>query len=205
MNNLGFLIRYVTKLAVLLVFCGSAMMSAQTTATGLDKDAQALQDFNNRIQQYMKIHHQADVRVPHIKPTHSAKKILDRRHAFAAEIIKERGEKGEGNIFTSEIDAYFDRLIHSAYQANTAGIEATLECICPVHEEGLKPNDGYPEGAELTPMPATILLHVPELPPELEYRIINKDLIIRDREANLIVDILRNAVTPPAGRKLCDD
>ena len=205
MNKARFLICFVIKLAVLLAFCGSAMVYAQTTATGLDRDAQALQDFNQRIQQYLKIHHQADVLIPHIKPTHSAKKILDRKHALAAEIIKQRATTEEGNIFTSEVDAYFDRLIHSAYQANTAGIEASLECLSPVREEQLKPNDAYPEGAAYTPMPATILLHVPELPAELEYRIVNKDLIIRDREANLIVDILRNAITPPAGRKLCDD
>lgn len=197
------LLTAATYISILLVFCAGAIVAR--SANQPDRDAQAQQEFQNRIQQYMNIHHHADTVVPHIKPTHSVQKIIDRRHAFAAEITRERRTTKEGNIFTPEIDAYFDRLIHSAYLANTPGIDASLECVNPIREERLKPNDIYPEGVEYVAMPSTILLHVPELPPELEYRIINKDLIIRDREANLIVDILRNAVTPPAGRKLCDD
>lgn len=203
MNNPGKL--FSTSLAVLLILSGFVLAGSAKSRSQSDRDAQALQDFHNRIEQYMTIHHRADGKVPHIKPTQSAQKIIDRRHAFAAEIIKERGTAKEGNIFTSEIDAYFDRLIHSAYQANTRGINATLECLNSIEEKELKPLDPYPEGAELTPMPPTILLHVPGLPPELEYRVVNKDLLLRDREANLIVDILRNAITPPLGRKLCDD
>lgn len=194
-----------TSLLVLLILFVFALAGSAKFGNQSVRDAQALQDFRTRIEQYINIHHRADVKVPHIKPTPSAQKIIDRRRAFAAEIIKQRGAAKEGNIFTPEIDAYFDRLIHSAYQANTRGINATLECLNAIDEKELKPHDPYPEGAELTPMPPTILLHVPELPPELEYRVVNKDLVLRDREANLIVDILRNAITTPPGRKLCDD
>lgn len=189
---------------LLILFISTVSANAQPLSQP-NKDAQALQEFHNRIQQYLAIHHHADTIVPHISPTHSAKKIIDRRHALAAEIAKERGAIPEGNIFTPEVDAYFDRLIRAAYRANVRGIEASLECLSLIREEKLKPNDIYPEGAGYIVMPSTILLHVPQMPPELEYRIINKDLIVRDREANLIVDILRNAIPPSSGRKLCDD
>jgi len=197
--------RNALNLAALPVFCIAGLVFVTTSYGQLDRDAQAMQDFSNKIHLYLKIHHQAEVTVPHIKPTASAKKIIDRKHALAAQINKERGNIKEGNVFTPEVAAYFERLIHSAYRQNAPGIEATLLCLSPVREDRLKPNDIYPEDAELTAMPSTILLHVPELPSELEYRIVNKDLIIRDREANLIVDIFRGAITPPPGRKLCDD
>ena len=205
MKTPSYFLRCAVIAAVLLALCVAAPFLGAKPAGRLDREAQALRDFNTRIEQYMRIHRHADVLIPHVKPTSSAKIIIDRRHALAAEIAKERGATAEGSIFNPEIEAYFNRLIHSAYQANARGIEATLECTCPVNEEMLKPNDVYPEGAEFMVMPSTILLHVPELPSELEYRIVNKDLIIRDREANLIVDILRNAITPPPGRRLCDD
>ncbi|HEY6972603.1 MAG TPA: hypothetical protein VJA94_25560 [Candidatus Angelobacter sp.] len=205
MKTPAYLLRYAAIVAVTLALCMAVPFAGAGSAGQTDRDIGALRDFNSRIEQYMTIHRRADTLVPHIQPTSSAKKIIDRRHALAAEIAKQRGATREANIFTPEIDAYFGRLIHAAYQQNARGIETTLECTCPVNEEELKPNDVYPEGAEYMVMPSTILLHVPELPPELEYRIVNKDLIIRDREANLIVDILRNAVVPPAGRKLCED
>lgn len=193
----------MTMAAVLLL--GLLPMSWGQETSGPGRDAQALQDFHNRVQEYMKIRQRAAAELPRIISTSDMQKVVDRRHRLAAEIIKLRGPIQEGNVFTPEVDAYFDRLIHSAYQANTRGIEATLECFSPVKEGNIKPNDKFPEGVEVPAMPATVLLHVPQLPAPLEYRIINKDMIIRDRGANLIVDILRNAVTPPEGRKLCEE
>jgi hypothetical protein len=37
-------------------------------------------------------------------------------------------------------------------------------------------------------------MNLPKLPPELEYRIIGKNLIIRDVDANIIVDFVPNAI-----------
>jgi len=142
MNSPGKL--FTTSLLVLLILSIFVLAGSAKSGNQSDPDAQALQNFRNRIDQYMDIHHRADAKVPHIKPTQSAQKIIDRRHAFAAEIIKERGAVKEGNIFTPEIDAYFDRLIHSAYQANTRGINATLECLNSINQEELKPNALYP-------------------------------------------------------------
>ena len=42
--------------------------------------------------------------------------------------------------------------------------------------------------------PPQVLMNLPKLPPELEYRIINKNLIIRDVDANIIVDFVPNAI-----------
>jgi hypothetical protein len=54
-------------------------------------------------------------------------------------------------------------------------------------------------------MPPTILLYVPRLPRELEYRIVNTDLIILDVEADMIVDVLRDSITLPTGSASCGD
>jgi hypothetical protein len=51
----------------------------------------------------------------------------------------------------------------------------------------------------------TMLRRLPPLPQELEYRIVNRDLIIRDREANLIVDVMRNAVATALNSADCND
>ena len=39
-----------------------------------------------------------------------------------------------------------------------------------------------------------LLRKLPDLPPELEYRIVGRHLILRDVKANLIVDVLRDVV-----------
>ena len=59
-------------------------------------------------------------------------------------------------------------------------------------------NTVYPTTLPLADVPGGALLRkLPDLPPELEYRIIGRSLILRDVKANLIVDILRDVVPIP--------
>ena len=48
--------------------------------------------------------------------------------------------------------------------------------------------------ATLPTMPAKLLLNLPTLPKELEYRIVKKDLILRDVKGDIIVDFIPNAI-----------
>lgn len=183
----------------------SVNKAAETDAS---KDARALQDFNTRIQNYMKIHREAEQKfglTAHPKAVRSAEAIIKRQHAMAEHVGSLRKRTNEGDIFTPEISAYFGRQLDAAYQANPEGISASLACVSEIVEKKLKPNDVYPESWDYNMMPPTMLLHIPRLPQELEYRIVNKDLIIRDVEGNMIVDVMRNAITTlPEGAK-CDD
>ena len=66
-------------------------------------------------------------------------------------------------------------------------------------EEGGKPvvlkvNATYPNDTPLPTTPPQLLMNLPKLPEQLEYRIIGKNLIIRDVEANIIVDFVPNAI-----------
>jgi hypothetical protein len=58
----------------------------------------------------------------------------------------------------------------------------------------LKVNAPYPEGKALPTVPASLLMNLPKLPTELDYRIVGKHLILRDTGADLIVDFMLNAV-----------
>ena len=55
-------------------------------------------------------------------------------------------------------------------------------------------NTVYPTTLPLATFPPLLLRKLPDLPPELEYRIVGRSLILRDVKANLIVDILRDVV-----------
>jgi hypothetical protein len=170
-------------------------------------DAKALQIFNDRVQSYVKVHRQVEQKfnLPHMKPTHSVTKIQQRQHGMAQHIRELRASAHDGDIFTPEVEAYFNRALASAYQANSEGILASLSCVSDVVEQKLAANDVYPETWDYNAMPPTILLHIPQLPAELDYRIVNRDLIIRDVEADVIVDVLRDVITLPTGSTVCDD
>ena len=124
---------------------------------------------------------------------------------MAQHIRELRASEHDGVIFTPEVEAYFTRALASAYQANSEGILASLACVSDVVEKKLAANDVYPETWNYNAMPSTILLYIPQLPAELDYRIVNRDLIIRDVEADVIVDVLRDVITLPTGSTVCDD
>jgi hypothetical protein len=43
-------------------------------------------------------------------------------------------------------------------------------------------------------MPPTMFMALPELPDELQYRFVGRDLVLIDLHANLVVDVLREAL-----------
>jgi hypothetical protein len=54
----------------------------------------------------------------------------------------------------------------------------------------LKVNQPYPTSIPLVTAPPRLLARLPMIPEELEYRPIDRRLLLRDRDANLIVDVL---------------
>lgn len=170
------------------------------------RDARALHLFNERVQGYVRLHHKAEdtFHLPHLKPTQSIRRIQQRQRAMAQHIRALRKNAREGDIFTPEVSAYFERSLAAAYQASPEGILANLICISQ-DDQRLRPNDIYPATWEYNPMPPTILLHLPRLPEEVEYRIVNRDLIVLDVEADMVVDMLRNSISLPTRRASCDD
>ena len=68
--------------------------------------------------------------------------------------------------------------------------------LMEVQKAHVRLNDVYPDGAPLATMPPLLLLQLPALPAELEYRFLGNALILLDVDANLIVDFIPNALWP---------
>jgi len=55
-------------------------------------------------------------------------------------------------------------------------------------------NAAYPEKQPLPTVPPDLLARLPKLPEQLEYRLVGKHMILRDIDANIIVDDMLNAI-----------
>ena len=51
-----------------------------------------------------------------------------------------------------------------------------------------------PDGAPLPTVPASLLMNLPTLPEPLQYRIVDKHLILLDEDADVIVDYALNII-----------
>jgi hypothetical protein len=164
-------------------------------------DALVLADFQKRIDAYMQIHKDVAKNAPPLKETNDPAQIKHAQEALGAGIRAARADAKPGDVLTPEVRNKFRRLMYPVV-TGTTGHEIKEELNEDVKEkdEGpptkvpLKVNAAYPEGAPLPTTPPQVLLNLPRLPEQLEYRIIDKNLIIRDVLANIIVDYLPNVI-----------
>lgn len=197
--------------AVLTLLLGSAMAGcaadaqqrqskpaqAATEQPRANKDAVVLAGFKDRIDAYMKVRGRQEKGKAQPKETEDPGEIRAAQDALAARIQAARKDAKPGDIFTPEVRELFRRLMYPEMK----GPDATetkqaikLEEGAPARAAVLKVNGRYPEAAALPTVPPNLLARLPQLPEELEYRIVNKDLILRDVNANLIVDFIPNAI-----------
>jgi len=98
-----------------------------------------------------------------------------------------------GEIFAAEYQPYFIKIVKDDFAGRSAADRKALIWELPKNMK-VDINTVYPTTLPLATFPAALLRKLPDLPPELEYRIVGRSLILRDVKANLIVDILRDVV-----------
>jgi hypothetical protein len=154
----------------------------------------ALQDFEKRIQDYMSLEKNLAKGLSATKQTTEPQAIIDRQSELAHKIRDARSKAQPGEIFTPEISKEFRRLLALAMAGqNDAHVKKSLERAEPVRLI-LHVNEAYPASVPLQSTPPSILMNLPRLPPELEYRIIGRTLTLRDSVANIVVDLMPNAL-----------
>jgi hypothetical protein len=179
----------------------SAATRQKAAEDNANPEALVLVDFQKRVDAYMAIQKAAAKDSLPIKETNNPAEIKVAQQALGAKIRAARADAKPGDILTAEIKNKFRRLMYPVVQG-TGARETKEELTEDIHEkdEGipkkvpLKVNATYPEGNPLPTTPPNVLRNLPKLPEELEYRILDKNLILRDVQANIIVDFIPNAI-----------
>jgi hypothetical protein len=172
--------------------CVAGFAQTKSDAAADQPEAKILADFGDRVRKYLQSRQNAGG-AP--KPAKEPEKLVDHRKQTAAKLRVERTDAKQGDIFTPKIAGYFRQQITATF-AGPEGpkIRASLRRAEPVRGIVLKVNSAYPATLPLQSTPPTLLLNLPRLPKELEYRIVGRDLALHDTVTNLIVDYMPNAI-----------
>ncbi len=179
---------------ILVCFVASLVLLGQPQAP-VNPEAAIQQDFQKRIGDYLKL--RKTIEGPRLKPTASVEKIEHHEKEFAHKIREARRSARHGDIFSPEISSEFRRLIALAMQGPNAGrVEKSLRSAEPEVRAKVRVevNHKYPPSVPLQSTPPTLLVNLPQLPPELEYRVVGHYLALMDSKANLILDYIPNAI-----------
>ena len=96
----------------------------------------------------------------------------------------------------------FNELLKDAFKGpGSPKVRASIKEGNPKNEKApgevepvIEVNAVYPKNAPLSTVPPSLLMKLPKLPKEIEYRFVGRTLILRDRESNLIIDYMKQAV-----------
>lgn len=167
----------------------------QARAPRVSEETRDFKVFNDRVQAYVKMQKNLEASLPTLKPTMDAAQIVEHQHALARKIADARRDARQGDIFTHEATERFRKIIRKAFRGREGRLaRQTIRPDSPSKVVVPHVNDVYPEDIPLTTTPPTLLLKLPELPPELAYRFVGHDLTLKDIKASLIVDFIPNAI-----------
>lgn len=175
-----------------IVAAALAAGSVGISATG---HRDGLQLFAAKVAAYADLHQRVDAAFPPWTPTEDVDGLFRRRAYLAAAIRAERPHARQGDIFDAVVGGDIrgiiaealsgvdvERLLHGLYE----------DCETPA---GYRPqvNARYPAWA-IHEVPIVLLTALPPLPAAIQYRFIDHDLLLWDVDADLIVDVLPDAL-----------
>jgi hypothetical protein len=174
----------------------ACLVHAQRADEHVNPDAAVLQDFQSRLKKYMELRDQLQDRSLPFKETDDPAEISAARTALAEKLRIARKGARQGEIFTPEVATKFRRLMYPELKGKEGrDTKAAIKEDAPAPAQvALKVNAAYPEKSPLPTVPPNVLINLPRLPEQLEYRIVDRHLILRDVDANLIVDFIPNAI-----------
>jgi hypothetical protein len=180
----------VLALGLPLAMPGSSAARQKPT---VNPNGAAVLAFKQRVDEYVKVHKKADGQVPSLTETSDPAKISQREIALGEAIRALRAGAKPGDVFCEEVRPVLLKVIREDFAERSATDRKAIVHELPPNL-ALTVNMTYPSKLPLATFPAKLLRALPDLPPELEYRIVGRHLILRDVKANIVVDFVRDVV-----------
>jgi hypothetical protein len=169
--------------------------SAAATKEQAD-DAAGFREFTTRMNDYLALHKEVEKKLPALKSKEQLPEMITaHQQALARKIREARPQARPGDIFTPAAAEAFRHAIRSVFKdPNTSTARTVTRQRDRAPQVRLKVNGIYPDAVAETTFPPTLLQALPTLPEELAYRIVGRELVLVDSKANLVVDLLHEAL-----------
>ena len=152
-------------------------------------DAETLAEFNRRVDEYVALRSRMEAGLPPLVVTTNADEIERFEHRLTERIADARGRR-RGQVFAPAMEGQVKRML--ATHADAATVALLMED--GPGEFDVDVNETYKKRHALATMPPKLLLLLPDLPKDVEYRFVGRHLILRDARANMIIDEIPFAI-----------
>ncbi|HEX3252974.1 MAG TPA: hypothetical protein VHS05_26270 [Pyrinomonadaceae bacterium] len=158
-------------------------------------DAKGLEEFQEEVAEYIELRRRLDKKLAPLPPKPSPESVHAYQSGLEKLLAAKRARSEEGDLFVSEVRPLLRRVCREVL-AGPGGRELRAEIYdeAPKRTFRIRINTRYPSELPLSTVPYRLLSVLPPLPAELEYRIVGRDLVLLDIDAQMVVDVLRNVV-----------
>ena len=192
--------RYISLVVLLFSVSyagGQTTLPASVKAVPLTSEEQRLiSTFADKAKVYVTQRERIENGMPRLPKDATKEQIQAHHDALLKAVQKERVGAKQGEIFTPAVSEVIRRMIREEF---TGRDRADLQKRAFEAESGkvpMKVNVEYPEAVEIPDIPPHLLLTLPQLPKQLRYRLVGDYMLLVDRENDLIVDYMTNALPP---------
>ena len=201
-TKIQFAVRVVFVLS--LIFSPTIFASAQTqtgptpkpnaNAPATKQEKALLKNYNRSVKQYVELRNSVRKKLPALAKESTPEQIAAYQKSFVDALRARRAYAKQGYMFPPTVADYIRSIIKTEFKG-TDRVEIR-ETILEAETAGvpLRVNYPYPEQKELTQVPPTLLLKLPPLPKEVNYRFVKRHMLLVDNDNGLIVDYMMNAL-----------
>jgi hypothetical protein len=179
----------MNRTSILIIFLVALCIGASGVAALESNDERVVKQFQSNARAYLSLRNGL------IQTPRPSGDIVESGRQLSVRIRAARNAAKEGDIFTPAVQALFKRLLQPygaqirSHQFDDSDIERPQMPRTWLHVNG-----AYPEEEPRLRVPPIVLQKLPALPDGLQYRFAGADLMLLDVRANVIVDLMRNAI-----------
>ena len=190
-------LRRLPALAAIIMFAAIAGTQASPGQVPQKPDFQvqiwgdAAQTFIARMNAYAELRGKLEKGLKGLAVTEKPVEILQAETALAERIRVARAKAKRGDIFSRRVRTAFRAALRAEADAGTC---AAIRDDGNPGDFTYQINGTYPKREPLSTVPPNLLAALPELPADVHYRFLGRDLVLHDTRANIILDEIPDAI-----------
>ena len=166
--------------------------AAQVTAAPKHKAAFAA--FQARVKEYVAMREGIEGKMPKLPKDARPEQIEAHKAALQKAVQTARAAARPGDLFAPRLAAHIREVIKSETPTKVKREVRETVLESEVKAVPLRVNQPYPESQEMLEMPPALLLRLPQLPKQMRYRYVGRNMLLVDRENGLIIDFMPDAL-----------
>ena len=158
----------------------------------VNPSAAGVAEFRGALEAYDDLRDRERDALPSLSGSASAQAVAEHVRLLQGRIRALRASARQGDVVVAAVQPLFRRALQQYFERASARNRRLMFDQVPSFDVSV--NQPYPPSIPIGRFPPQLLRRLPALPDGLAYRMVGPHLVLRDNQANLIVDFLPNVL-----------